>query len=319
MALHRYHGPEGLTAFRGAVERSLVSQTIEPRDLGAFRAQLSEASIGATRLVAASVGALRARRAPNRLVADNLAATGSVFLLLSTRAKGVMHHRHGTEPVVPQRLVVIPDAEPFTVEYPDPARVLFVVLPATAVAERFPGLVGHIRSALLPAPARALSRQLPHLMAAAGAAALAEPGGPAELSAILDSLLHLTLRATIGDTAGDPLLALRLAAERLIDRHLTDPELSIGWLAARLSVSARQLHRAFEPADTTVAAFIRHRRLRACAAVLRDCPQTSVTDLAARYGFASASHLGALFRARYAMTPGQWRSRHGSDDDPARD
>nr|MDT0657968.1 helix-turn-helix domain-containing protein [Micromonospora sp. DSM 115978] len=326
MTRRRFVGAAGLTAFNGAVRRSLVSQVVEVGDPETFRAGLREVGIGPVRLVSAAVNALRSQR-----TVTALPASGSVFLLLSDRARGGIRHRYGTEPITPDRLVVVPDAEPFTVEYPDPSRLLFVVLPPAVVAGRYPALDGRIRSAPLEPAARALVRQLPHLMSATEAvgsepsAALTADAGPAELASILDATLHLTLRRTLGDTAGDPLVALRVAAERLIETRLTEPGLGVSWLAAKLAVSVRQLHRAFDATDATVAGFIRDRRLAACARGLLDEPSASVTDLAHRHGFASASHLGTLFRARYGTTPGRWRAhsgaapatRHGSDPDQA--
>ncbi|MDG4768094.1 AraC family transcriptional regulator [Solwaraspora sp. WMMD406] len=352
MSDRRFVGSGGLAGLTQAVRESLVPQTIKAHEPAAFRARLRDTEIGHLRLVSAALGPLQA----HRTVAP--AATGSVFLLLGVNARGEIRHRHGREPITPGHLVVVPSSEGFTVEYPSPSRVLFVVLSEPVVTDRYPLLDGPIRSAPLEPVAAVLVRQLPHLMSAAERAGAvgrsggppgsvgrsggppgavgrsggppgavgrsggrpAEPPGelPAELPGILDGLLQLTLRSTIGETSGQPLPALRVAAERLIEQELarpdrTVPELAVPQLAARLAVSVRQLHRAFEPTGHTVAEYVRLRRLAACAHALRDTSMT-VTELAHRYGFASASHLGVLFRARYGTSPGRWR---GSDGDPA--
>jgi AraC-like DNA-binding protein len=311
MGERRFEGSAGLAGFSRVVRESLVPQRIEAREPVTFRARLRDADIGQMRLVSAAVDPIRSRR-----TAAAPATPGGVFLLLSIRARGEIRHRHGREPIVPGRLVVVPGTEDFSVEYPSPPRVLFVVLPEPVVTGRYPVLDGPIRSAPIEPVAAALVRQLPHLMSAAQRAGVAAQ--PAELPGILDALLHLTLRRTFGDTAGEPLLALRVAVERLVEQELNRPdrpvpELSVPQVAARLSVSVRQLHRAFQPTGSTVAEYIRRRRLAACARALRETPMT-VTELAHRFGFSSASHLGVLFRAHYGMSPGQWR---GSDEDPA--
>ncbi|MFY1695510.1 AraC family transcriptional regulator [Solwaraspora sp. WMMA2101] len=311
MGDQRFTGAAGLAGFSQVVRESLVPQTITVGDPAAFQARMTDVEIGRLRLVSAALDPIRAQRT----AAATTAAAG-VFLLLSLRAQGEIRHRHGHEAIVPGRLVVVPGAEEFTVEHASAARVIFVVLPEPVVTARYPLLDGPIRSAAVEPVAAALIRQLPHLMSAAEHAGTA--GQPDELSGILDALLHLTLRRTIGDTTGQPLLALRVAVERLVEQELArpdgaPPQLGVSDLAARLAVSVRQLHRAFESSGGTVADYVRQRRLAACARALRESSAT-VTELAHRYGFSSASHLGVLFRQRYGTSPGQWRA---ADRDPA--
>src|SRR6185312_15515833 len=106
-------------------------------------------------------------------------------------ADGRIGHRHGTEPITPDRLVVVPGGEPFEVSYPTGARVLFVVLPPALVAERYAALDGPIRSVPLDPVGRALGRQVPHLMTAAAVTA----GRPRveEIAAVFTAVLGMLL------------------------------------------------------------------------------------------------------------------------------
>ncbi|WNV75788.1 AraC family transcriptional regulator [Geodermatophilus sp. DSM 44513] len=310
MVPQRFVGPTGLSSFTHAVGGSLVDQVVHAPSADRFEATLVDVALGDARLVSARIGPLAAERRAD----PASAAAGSVFLLLARRGRGRITHRAGTGPIGPDRLVVVPGGEPFAVEYPAPSSLLFVALPAARVARTCPALDGPVRSVPLGSGGRPLAGQLPHLMAAVSGA----PGPDGEeLAGVLDSLLHLLLRRSVGDTAGDPLVALRVAAERLAERHLDDPALSVPWLAGRLAVSVRQLHRAFATGGRTPAEHVRTQRLRACGRVLAAAPDATVADVAARYGFASASHLGAWFRRTHGVTPAEWRARHAADRYPA--
>lgn len=317
MGGRRFIGPDGLSAFNATVRDTLVSQTITSPDVHRFRASMTAAPVSRARVVSATVAPLTARRGRD----EARRAGGSVFLLACERGRGEIRHRAGVEAIAPDRLVVVPGAEAFEVAYPVASRVVFVVLPEAEVADRFAALEGRVRSHQLDPVARRVSRRWGELATLADA--LDDETDRDDLGAVLDATVHLALRRTVGDLAGDPLTAVRIEALLLVERHLTEPALSPAWLARRLGVSVRQLHRAFEGSGTSAAASIRLARVRACARALDDPAERgrSVTELALRFGFASASHLGVWFREQYGMTPTQWRTRprgHGSDEVPAR-
>ncbi|WP_294636181.1 helix-turn-helix domain-containing protein [uncultured Aquabacterium sp.] len=101
-----------------------------------------------------------------------------------------------------------------------------------------------------------------------------------------------------------------------IDQRLHDPALNVGMLARDLGISATHLHRVFKAESTTAARYILERRLEACAADLGS-PQhraRTITEIAVRHGFGSSSHFSRAFRARFGMTPQQWRRAGGMVD-----
>jgi AraC-like DNA-binding protein len=74
-------------------------------------------------------------------------------------------------------------------------------------------------------------------------------------------------------------------------------------------VSIRYLHRLFETQQTTVADWIRRRRLDRCRRdlvdpALRDLP---VNAIAARWGLLNAAHFSRTFRAAYGVPPVEYR------------
>jgi AraC-like DNA-binding protein len=97
-----------------------------------------------------------------------------------------------------------------------------------------------------------------------------------------------------------------------IEHRLGDPELSPGTVAAAHHISLRYLHKLFEGEQTTVADWIRRRRLERSRRdlldpALRDRP---VSATAVRWGLTDPAHFSRLFRAAYGMPPGEYRAAH---------
>lgn len=300
-ATRRFVGARGLRAFHDAISTTLVDQRLEPASADRFAAQLDAVEVGGVGLVDSRVSPLRARR---ESAGD---AEGSIFLLTATTADGEIEHRRGAEVVRPDRVVVIPGGELFEVRYRFAAHVSFVVIPERIARRRFADLDGPIRSRTLAPTGRALVAQLAAIKRSTRALRATAIGG----DGVLDRLATIVLDALADELrpsgSGGP-TATRTAAERLIESHLRDPRLGVGMLAARLGVSRRTLHRAFEGGDSGVAGRIRDRRLDEAAKRLAEVPATPIGDVAAEFGFGSASAFAALFRERFGRSPAEHRS-----------
>nr|AIU93826.1 hypothetical protein LRS1606.392 [Rhodococcus sp. NS1] len=111
--------------------------------------------------------------------------------------------------------------------------------------------------------------------------------------------------------ANEPLSAAELAdrAKAYARTRLHDPNLSPQVTADALSVSVRQLHRAFEPQDKTFNAWVREERLVACFNDLgnHDHHQPTIQDIRSRYGFRDPAIFSRSFKARFGMTPSERR------------
>ncbi|TFD59198.1 helix-turn-helix domain-containing protein [Cryobacterium suzukii] len=94
-----------------------------------------------------------------------------------------------------------------------------------------------------------------------------------------------------------------------VDGHLGDPELCPASIAAAHFISTRHLHNVFHEADSTVASWIRTRRLEHCRRDLRDpiLEDRSVGTIAARWGFVDAAHFSRIFRTAFSETPSAYR------------
>ena len=119
-----------------------------------------------------------------------------------------------------------------------------------------------------------------------------------------------------GAAPGRAVLERVLAA---IDDRLGDPDLNPRTIADQHRVSVRYLHLLFQRQGTTVNGWIRSRRLEAARRDLAPCGarRRSVSAVAARWGFLSASHFSRTFRAAYGMSPTQWRDQAWSDGHPS--
>lgn len=108
---------------------------------------------------------------------------------------------------------------------------------------------------------------------------------------------------------------IRRLAEAYIEAHLRDPALAPVSIAEYCGVSVRYLHAAFaSTTSTTVAAFIRERRLQNCREALMNpfLHQRSIIEIACDWGFEDSSHFSRLFKERFGQSPRQhraWRHR----------
>jgi AraC-like DNA-binding protein len=106
--------------------------------------------------------------------------------------------------------------------------------------------------------------------------------------------------------------ALLLDIYAFIEERLADPTLSPHTIAAHHHISVRHLHKLFETQNTTVMGWIRQRRLELCRRDLLDPALRSrpVGTIAARRGFAEATHFSRAFRRAYGMAPAEFRSAY---------
>jgi AraC-like DNA-binding protein len=158
-----------------------------------------------------------------------------------------------------------------------------------------------------------LARQLPEHLDGCS-----ERGGARLAGAVLD-LLVVALADTLERTAEIlPETRQRALLRRtyaLIEQRLGDPDLSPAVLAADQFVSVRSLHKLFETQQTTVAEWIRQRRLERCARDLLDPALAGepIGAIGARWGITNQAHFSRLFRAHYDVTPSAYRASNRSD------
>ncbi|WP_284049473.1 helix-turn-helix domain-containing protein [Streptomyces sp. YS415] len=106
---------------------------------------------------------------------------------------------------------------------------------------------------------------------------------------------------------------------RWVNDRLTDPDLRPGTIAAANYVSVRRLHKLFTGERGTISSWIQERRLEECRRELGrgDGGPVKVSAVAQRWGFANAAHFSRAFRARYGISPKDWRALRATKDGTA--
>ena len=104
-----------------------------------------------------------------------------------------------------------------------------------------------------------------------------------------------------------PATAHRAAARSHIEEHLTSADLGAEQVAAAIGISERQLSRVFAADGTSVPRHILSRRLDLAHSIVSSGPTAdrasarseTITEIAARCGFTSATYFSHAFRARF--------------------
>ncbi|HTZ78588.1 MAG TPA: helix-turn-helix domain-containing protein [Stellaceae bacterium] len=200
----------------------------------------------------------------------------------------------------------------FDAESKGPAFFDILVIPHAALSPLLPG--GRLaRPFRLPGAA-----PLGSLLGAAMDAAKAQAPLLAEelVEAVLRNLCGLVaLACGACDEASewdrDALRSSQLAAiKRHVDLHLADPDLTPASAAAAVGISARQLHRLFEPSGSTFARYVLRQRLLRCRDTIAGATGTgrSVIDIAFGWGFNSMATFYRAFASEFGGSPAVLRA-----------
>jgi AraC-like DNA-binding protein len=106
--------------------------------------------------------------------------------------------------------------------------------------------------------------------------------------------------------------AHRIRIVNYIEANLNDPDLTPTKIAEACRMTTRYLHHLFSNQDETVARYVLRRRLETCSRALKSEVHSgrTVTAIAFDYGFNSPTHFGRVFRAKYNVTPREYRREH---------
>jgi AraC-like DNA-binding protein len=176
-------------------------------------------------------------------------------------------------------------------------------------AVRIPGDQG--TAALVSSLISSLGKQLP------GYLDDASPAEGARLGSAVVDLLTVALAARLDRDMAVSRESLRrdllARIHAFIEQRLNDPRLSPAMIAAAHHISLRYLYKLFESEQTTVADWIRRRRLERCRRDLLDPALRTqpVGAIAARWGLTNAAHFSRVFRAAHGVPPGEYRMTSG--------
>ncbi|MER7901441.1 helix-turn-helix domain-containing protein [Streptomyces sp. NPDC096046] len=226
----------------------------------------------------------------------------------------VIEQNRETTVLTPGTLTLFDTARPYTVTYPAPFRMHVFQVPRRLLIVR-PADLARMTAVPVAPDSDAASLVIPFLTGLAANKGRFAPHIGDQLARnaadLLATLIAERLDRQAPETGVDAAAtALRVRLRAFIDRHLADPDLSPQTIADAHHISVRYLHRLFEHEGATVGRWILRRRLQAARGDLgRGGPAgPTVTAVAQRWGFTSASHFSRAFRATYGVPPSEWRA-----------
>src|SRR5580658_8541030 len=204
---------------------------------------------------------------------------------------------------------------PYKIKWLTRSKALYIDLPMDLLAERYPSrrapLFAHLDVG------SGLGRVLlDFAISLADQAECLQADDRAKLGEQLIDLLSAALLAGEGrqSTREASIQSFRLnAVESYIERHLTDPNLSLATIAKNNGISLRYLHRLFRPKGTSPAHWIWSRRLHEGSNMLGspDCAHLHITEIAFAVGFSSSSHFSSAFKEMFGISPSDARQVNG--------
>lgn len=144
-----------------------------------------------------------------------------------------------------------------------------------------------------------------------------EGGMPENFGRTAAGNLLAVLSTAIGMTFDVPecassIVSRRIQAQRYVEQHLCDPDLTPSAVAQALRISPRYLRMLFAGETESIAGYIQRRRLEECARQLGNplLSGRTITGIALATGFSSAAHFTRAFRDLYRTTPSEFRRRN---------
>lgn len=205
-------------------------------------------------------------------------------------------------------IAILDGQRPFRVGFPTPVQRVLAVIPRESLDTRAPWLrKAPVQKVMANTIYADLARQ--HLLQLARPV---EGLGLSEASLLTENLCNLLALATAQGPEGQgrhPDVQLQEILT-FCRRHLSDPELSPGMIAAHCRISIRTVHLRFERIGQTFGQWVIENRLKACQRDLSDAYQANrgISEIAYRWGFSDLSHFNKAFRSKFGMTPREWRA-----------
>jgi AraC-like DNA-binding protein len=297
---------EALSYWRDSIGQVMLELDIEASDSTGFSAQLDQYPLGAATanfLRATPQSVARSRRCISH-------SNQEAFLLVHLREGAFEFACQGqTTQVFPGDCVLMDSRERYEVRCPEPTSCLILHLPPQWLRGFLPRpemIAGRVLR-----PERGWSAALTATIAALQPNELNQlalpPGVVAEQVA---SLLALAAGPAggIGSSRADQLGGRLYQALR--DRY-HEIGLTPAAIARELGISARYVHYLFAKQSTTFGRELLRVRLERARDLLSDprCADAPIGDIAARCGFAEASHFARCFRSTFGLAPGDYRRR----------
>jgi AraC-like DNA-binding protein len=204
---------------------------------------------------------------------------------------------------------LIDQARAYEVIHGDAVRTFCVDVPRKLLDERMAG-IQHVVGQLIR-PDSSSARVLLALIRSLGneVGRCGEGGLSPAIGENLLGLVAATCSECLDPRAVRGIEARAQAFRVYIESRLTDPELKPEEVASHFGISSRYLRTVLSADGESFSSYILRRRLERCARLLRDpdWSRSNITEIAFQSGFSNVTHFGQAFKARYGVTPRDYR------------
>jgi AraC-like DNA-binding protein len=270
-----------------------------------FNGNIAQRELGDVRVARLEASRHRVMRTAG---SKGMSDPGYLKLVVQHRGHSVFEQDGRRAELAPGSWSLYDTTRSYTVSSPDAVKLDVVLLPRAAL------LRGHrdlerLFVRCLPADS-GMSRLACELIRSAAEENTHQRLSDAERGRDIVRLVRLALL----EQAGNPvppsprwMLLDRIKAH--VAERLADPALDSDSIARAMQCSKRSLHKAFEAETRTLHQHIWAQRLEGVRRDLENGGRDarSITEIAFAWGFSSPEHFSRIFRARYGLSPREWR------------
>ncbi|WP_314173819.1 AraC-like ligand-binding domain-containing protein [Streptomyces winkii] len=273
-----------------------------------FHGRAASGDIGLLQLSSVSAGPLRVRRT-ERLVAQY--EEDFYKVVLQVAGTSAIEQDGVCSALGPGDIAICDTSRPYSFTYTTDFSTVLMLMPRPMLPVRPEALRG-LTARRITADAGVGAVVAPFLKSLGEQAR--DCTGPAARS-LMDGTVSLVTSLVTEQLAlsapAAPQDAMMLRIRTYIEQRLSDPDLTPDSIAEAHGISRRYLFKLFAADDSTVAGWIRTRRLERCA---RDLSSAATADqpismVAARWGLLDCRHFSRVFKTAYGETPRDFRRR----------
>ena len=247
----------------------------------------------------------------NRRKKDISRSIDDCFLLsMQLKNKGHIFQHDRKAELLPGDFAIYSSTDTYQLLFPDSYKQLVFQFPKSDLMARLPNCE------LLTARKVSKANEIGQLVSGSLVDFSRIIGNPNELVQhyMQDTVLDLiaTGLASLENSAfelSQPEQIIMLRAKSYIHAHLGNPSLSRKMVANAIGMSVRRLSDIFTNDGTTIAAYIRAKRLDQIARDLLNnlFHRQSINEIAFRWGFNNLQHFSKVFRNQYGLSPREYR------------
>ncbi len=226
---------------------------------------------------------------------------------------GVVLHSGGHQIIPAGHLLVLPPHGDWTLFFQRDLRAVALYVTGEAFHGRKTGAVGWIEPrAMAPQGfVGVISRAL--ASAVQSLDALSDLEWDSVAQGLADLLFTLTrqMAAPVCDSGSSTKTAIMNRVCQIVERRLDDPGLTPARVAQSEGISERYLQKLFEGGGDNFSHYVRERRLQRAWADLANPGENhhTISEIAYRYGFGDSAYFSRTFRARFGLSPREFRQQ----------